>query len=169
MPVPQYPPIIQPCIPEQIDTDTIHSAMAEILKRLLDLYTTAEVVPPARRLWSLGAVSAECDELVVLLNSIAPEEGDDDSGMPCASALRMSITITVSRCVPVSSTKIGDRPPTPKQLADAAAVLSKDAWILAKAPFCLDLHQMKNLEPQVLVDDPQGGMQSVSLDMSMVI
>lgn len=129
------------------------------------MYEIAGVTPPRRRIWSFGSVPEDCDELVVYVSAITPDESEPN----CDTSMRMTVVVSATRCVPVAANKKGDRPPTPKQYADSGTVLGKDAWVLAKSTACLDLYGMGNLDAVVTVDEAQGGMQSVSLTFSLVI
>jgi hypothetical protein len=163
--VPKVFPVAGTCNPGKFDIDAIPDALEEILKRVLEIYEVYGVAPPKRHIWTVGDQPGDCDQLMVLMTSLSrdPSEGN------CVGPVRMSVQVSVTRCVPIAAGRTGTSPPTPAQLADVGKRLGRDAWILARSACFLDLYQMGDLEDVVEIAEAQGGMQTVVLSLSIVI
>lgn len=98
---------------------------------------------------------------------IVPDNGDDTTPN-CQTTLRLSVRISVTRCVPVANAS-GTRPPTPHQWATAGNTVGTDAWLLIKSAHLLDLYQMGGLDTDLVINPPEGGMQIVDLTFSIVV
>lgn len=162
-----YPQILSPCSEEQLDPQAVPRALEEMLRRVVEAYTTAGVELPQRRLWSVGAVTEECSQLAVMLADLQPEPSE--LSPTCDTVMRATITVSVTRCVPVASNRNGDRPPTPQQLKDSGTLLGTDAYLLSKIACQLDLYGMGGLGTEVTVEDPTGGMQTITLQITPIL
>jgi hypothetical protein len=160
-----FPAPDAPCAQQDLDNDRVSAALAEILRRVEELYRTAGAEPPSRRFWGLGTQVQDCSELVVSLVSLDPDESEGN----CDRPMRATVAVMVSRCTPVSGNKRGTAPPSKSQIESAAEMLAKDAWILARGACALDLYNMGRIDGSMDFEQGQGGLQAARLTITVVI
>jgi hypothetical protein len=177
---------------EPIDPTSVAAIGRELVRRVEMLYADHGVSLPTRRIWAAGSVPPECEQLVVSFTGLREGliEGDNAPNRPCETLVVAEFKVRVSRCVPVGD-DVGN-PPSPEEIGAAADMLSTDSYLLVKLAGCyFDLFSLGSpgggrvvygvdgsrqiipggmgVDISLEVEDPQGGMQSVVLTLSMVV
>lgn len=149
-----------------------------LLERVVAVYEDFGVPVPQRQFWSAGNVPPECSQIVVALKSLS--EGltgsEETIPSPCDNLVQAKFSVTVTRCIPTPDNR--GTPPSPAQIAEASDLASQDAYLLAKAACSFDMYGSDvpgaplggmGVEWSVTVNDYEGGMQTVELDLTTVI
>lgn len=149
----------------------------ELLKRVICLYDYFGVELPNRRVWAVGEVPFDCDQLIVSLDSLA--EGlvntDNQPASPCEVPVNATFNITVVRCFPVDSKGAATKPDVLAAVADKSAI---DAYLLMKLSGCLDMYGADTgnarlggmgTEASISISNAQGGVQAVTLELTTVV
>ena len=113
------------------------------------------------------------------LRSLSEGLIDSESSIPspCENLVQAKFTVTVTRCVPVPDSR--GNPPSPDQIMDSADQISEDAYLLAKSACMFDMYGSDGapgtplggmgVDWTLTVNDPEGGVQSVVLEVTTVI
>ena len=169
-----------PCWGSISDLDP--SALAKIGQMLLDrviaIYEEAGVELPLRRVWAAGDIPFECNSLVVSLAELREGIVNSETAVPdpCHVPLMAEFNITAARCYPVGDQR--GNPPSPEKIAAAAIAAATDAYLLMKASCTLDMFGADipgapqggmGVEASISIGNPQGGMQTVTLNLVTMI
>jgi len=156
----------------------------ELLRRVIALYdcfhdpNDPDFVLPGRRIWTVGEVPYDCNQLIVSLDSLA--EGlvntENQPPNPCHVPVNATFNITVVRCYPVDPK---GNATAPDVLAKAADLAAKDAYLLLKLSGCLDMYGADTggaggfggmgTEASISISNAQGGVQAVTLELTTVV
>jgi hypothetical protein len=162
---------------QDIDPTTVAKLGELLLHRVEEVYREAGVDLPDRRIWAVGEVPFDCNQLIVSLDGL--REGlintENQVPSPCEVPVMAEFNITVVRCAPVPDSR--GNPPTPKQYADFAAITSTDAYLLMKASCSFDLFGAlipgypggMGVEASVSISNAQGGVQAVTLNLVTLV
>ena len=148
----------------------------KLLERVECLYKEFGVSLPDRRIWTVGEVPYDCNQLIVSLDSLA--EGlvntENQPPNPCHVPVNATFNITVVRCYPVDPK---GNATAPDVLAKAADLAAKDAYLLLKLSGCLDMYGADTgvgsggmgTEASISISNAQGGVQAVTLELTTVV
>jgi hypothetical protein len=172
-----------PCAAELADAMAHMDAVSKIgrllLQRIVDIYAMAGVELPPRRIWAAGEVPFDCNELIVSLSGIGGGTLPNAQTQPsseCYVPITARYNVTVVRCIPVPDSR--GNPPSPEDIGAAADVTARDAYLLMKSACVLDLWGADvdpdstggaGVEAEIAVGDPQGGMQAVTLTVTILV
>lgn len=123
-----------------------------------------DVELPKRRMVYMSPIPADCEQVAALFNgwSLYPDSGQL---VPCIQGLWVAgFSIIITRCTPAIA-KSGSKNPTPTvdQMQAAAALASRDAELFRDlAPGLGDL-----MSPQITVQSPSGGLQTVEFSFQI--
>lgn len=166
-----------------------------LLARLEAMYLQYGVPLPERRYWTTGTLPPDCEQVVVSLvalrEGLVNDQGDAGSAQqPCQTFVLADYVITISHCFPTPDDR--GNLPLPEQIGEAADRAATDAYLLEKLAGCwfditgydvnpdilqrtdengdlLPIPSGFGVDASVEIEDPQGGVQSVSLKLGLVI
>jgi len=155
------------------DVTNIVDFMDNVLQRIIDTFESANVPLPARQYWTVGQGALDCEQLVLALIQIYLGPPGDQASSPqrCNMPRTAVMTVTVAREITV----IGQngRPPSADKISQAAQISAIDAYTLMQAINLLDVWDEGGPGPGVIatadIGEPQGGFQTVSLQLTMAI
>jgi hypothetical protein len=162
--------------PDRIDeARSLVNLLQGVLDRVIALYEAVPMELPSRRYWTLQTPAADCEQLVVSFMQAYIGPPGDEAATPqrCNSPRSAALTVQIIRCIPVADSK--GRPPTAAQIQAGSEQLAMDAWLLLD--IAGDLEQWDAPYPgpglgviaTVNAEEPQGGFQSVTLNVTMAI
>jgi hypothetical protein len=150
------------------------SLLSNVLSSVVGVYSTAGVALPERQYWTLASAPADCEQVVVIFIQAYVGPPGDQAARPslCDGPKSAALQVVVTREIPVVSVK--GKAPEPAQIEAAAEWLAVDAWLLLDAAASLeqwDANGGYGLGVIATVDagEPQGGFQSVTLNVTMAI
>ena len=172
-----------PCWGEvsKIDSDVISKITKLLEKRVKELLTEAKVPIPERVIVAAGEQALDCNGLYISFTGLREGLPNADAPPdPCYAPLLATFTITIARCIPVPDNR--GTPPSAEKVAAAAAQTMQDAYVLQKGSCGLDMYGAleheedsrvplggMGVETELIVGDPQGGMQTVTLNLTFVL
>ena len=129
---------------------------------------------PARRYWTLGEASVDCEQLVVSFLQMYVGSPGDEATEPrrCADPRSATINISVSRQVPTVGQN--GRPPSGDAIQDGAEISAYDAWILLDSAAELDRWETNGgfglgVIATVETNSPEGGFQVVTMTLTLAV
>lgn len=159
----------------EIDADafSIRDVMQGILDRVQAIYASHGVPLPSKKYWTMGEPAMDCEQLVVaFIQSYLGLPGDEATRpQKCNMPRSIVVSVTLTRAIPV----IGQtgRVPTQDKLQAAAEISAVDAWILMASLNLFDQWDEAGYGPGVIGTvssmEPQGGLQTMNLQLTMVI
>lgn len=152
---------------------SLNDLLDGILERVVAGYAQAGVDLPGRQYWTMQLPAADCEQLVVsFVQAFVGPPGDEaQTPQRCHSPRSAVVDVQITRCVPGIQAR--GRAPSPEQITEGARALGIDAWLLLDISANMD--QWDPVGPgmgviaTVDVGEPQGGMQSVTLHMTLAI
>lgn len=155
------------------DVTNIVDFMDNVLQRVVDTFESHRVPLPGRQYWTVGQPAIDCEQLVVTLIQIYLGPPGDQASAPqrCNMPRTAVMTITVAREIPVVGQN--GRPPSADKIQTAAAISAIDAYTLMQALNLLDVWEEGGYGVGVIatadIQEPQGGYQTVNLQLTMAI
>lgn len=149
--------------------------------RVVAIYEQAGIDLPERRVWVIGEGVFDCEQLIVAFTGLSEGliNAENPQRSPCEVFVNATFKITVVRCVPTADAR-GNSPLVADM--DAATDLSViDAYLLMKSSCRFDMYgaDVIGLHPSALggmgvessveIEEPQGGFQAVTLNITTVI
>ena len=156
------------------DVNNVRVLAQQLLDTVVGLYAQANVPLPQRQYWMTGRPAEDCEQVVVSLIQVYLGTPGDQAVTPrkCSDPRSAVFNISITRAVPVAQQN--GSPPTPASIQAASEWGAVDAWLLIDS-----LKEFDKWDPlggpglgviaTVLVDDPQGGMQSTNLNLTVVV
>jgi hypothetical protein len=175
-----------PCADVVVDPLSLVRIGHALMARVQTVYAQAGVALPSRQIWIAGDGVYDCEQLIVSFQSLREGLIDTDTrsvaspSRPCETTIMAVFKITVVRCIPVPDSR--GNPPSAQEVSDATDVLATDAYLLMKSGCKFDMYGA-DIEPplhpsalggmgvdlNVEVEEAQGGMQAVSLNLTTII
>jgi len=152
------------------DSKNILNMAPQLLEAVVGIFAQANVPLPQRQYWMTGRPAEDCEQVVVSLLQVYLGTPGDQATTPrqCSDPRSAVYNISITREVPVSQQN--GNPPTPASLQAASEWAAVDAWLLIDNLKSFDsAFSGKGIIATVLVDDPQGGVQSTNLNLTVVI
>jgi hypothetical protein len=144
-----------------------------VLERVQATFQEQNVSLPNRQYWSLGTAIVDSEQLVVSVMQMYLGAPGAEVSTPQRYHMPRSVTlgISISRATPVVG--MNGRPPSANQIEDASVISAIDAWILMECINKLDMWDETGYGVGVIATleaaDPQGGFQTVTMQITMAI
>jgi hypothetical protein len=145
-----------------------------VLARVVSIYESYGVPLPMRRYWTMGTPAEDCEQLVVSFVQAYMGLPGDEASRPqkCNMPKSAVMTISLTRSIPVVGPN--GKAPSGDSIQKAAGVSAVDSWVLLDSLRLLDQWDDDYISgPGVIatvnVPDPQGGFQTVNMQVTMVI
>lgn len=159
--------------PIQDDAKNLVNLLAGVLERVEAIYESYGVPLPSRRYWTMGQPATDCEQLVVYFVQMYLGAPGDEAVAPmrCNSPRSAVLNVQVSRPIPTVGTS--GRAPSAERIQDGSEIVAIDAWILMESINLLDQWEQGSFGVGVIatvnVAEPEGGFQSVSLQITMAV
>ena len=144
-----------------------------VLSRVVTAFNSYNVTLPARRYWTVGQSSIDCEQLTVTLVQTYLGSPGNEISEPrrCTSLKTAVILVTIAREIPTVS--INGRPPTASAIEEAAQISAIDTWVLLQSLDLLDMWEEGGYGVGILgtveTPPPEGGFQLVVLQLTIAI
>jgi hypothetical protein len=156
----------------QVDDDAKHLAnfLQAVLDKVVSTYASYGMPLPARRYWTLGEPSVDCEQLVVSFLQMYVGSPGDEATQPrrCADPRSATINISVSRQVPTVGQN--GRPPSAETIEAGSRLSAYDAWVMMEGAAKFDAWEESGFGLGVIatveVRTAEGGFQTAVLTMT---
>jgi hypothetical protein len=146
----------------------------DLLDGVVSTFQSYSVPLPTRQYWTVGQISVDCEQLAIALiqGYIGPPGDQASQPQKCISPRTAVVLISLSREIPVVS--VNGRPPAPEKITDGAKISAIDTWVLLQSINVFDQWNGQygyglGVIGTVEVSPPEGGFQTVSLQLTMAI
>lgn len=151
----------------------IRDVLQGVLDRVVAIYASYGVPLPSRKYWTMGNPAMDCEQLVVTFIQAYLGMPGDEASQPqkCNVPRSVVISITVTREIPV----VGQtgRTPQPDKIQAASEISAVDSWVLLSSLNMFDQWDDEGYGPGVIGTvtsmEPQGGLQTINLQVTMVV
>jgi hypothetical protein len=158
-----------------VDAEATHLAdhLQEVLDKVVATYASYSMPLPDRQYWTLGQTVVDCEQLVVCFLQMYIGSPGDEASEPrrCSDPRSATITISVSRCIPVVGPS--GKAPLPARIEEGMTPAAYDAWILMEAVRQFDTWEQSGFGLGVIATletpPPEGGYQTVILTMTSAV
>lgn len=160
--------------PDRItEAKSIATMLQGVLDQVVAQYEAIPLPLPDRRYWTLQQPAADCEQVVVSFMQayIGPPGDEASTPQRCNSPRSAALQVQVIRCIPTMGPK--GKAPSAQQIQDGSEQLAMDAYVL------LDIAgELEQWDPigfglgviaTVSADEPMGGYQAVTLNITMAI
>jgi hypothetical protein len=145
-----------------------------VLDRVVSIFTSYGMPLPSRRYWTFGPPAVDCEQVVVSCAQVYLGPPGDEASLPqrCNMPRTAVLNVYITREIPVMG-QAGKAPDVGK-ITQAAEVSAVDAWILMSSLYLLDQWEDEGaygigVIATVDVDEPQGGFQTVNMQVTMAV
>ena len=145
-----------------------------VLDRVVSIYESYGMPLPTRRYYTFGQPAVDCEQVVVSFAQMYLGPPGDEASLPqrCNMPRTVVMNIFVSRAIPVVGAN--GKAPDGDKIEKAAEVSAVDAWILMNSLYLLDQWEEDGpfglgVIATVDVDEPQGGFQTVNMQITMAV
>ena len=148
--------------------------MDEALDRIIGRFDYHNVPLPTKRYWMVGQPVIDCEQLVLSVGQLYIGSPGDEARDPMRSNSPRSVVfrVTLARSVPTVDNRGAS--PTTEKIQAGSEISAVDAWTLLDAVAFLDQWDAYGgfglgVIATVDVDDPSGGIQSITSTFTMAI
>lgn len=148
--------------------------MQGVLDRVVSIFESYGMPLPMRRYWTLGQPAVDCEQVVVSFAQMYLGPPGDEASLPqrCNMPRTAVINVLISRAIPTVGPS--GKAPDGALIEKASEVSAVDAWILMNSLYLLDQWEEQGLFglgviATVDVDEPQGGFQTVNMQLTMAV
>jgi hypothetical protein len=155
------------------DAKNLANLMQNVLNAVITTYTSYTMPLPARRYYTLGSPSIDCEQVTVSMLQMYIGTPGDEATSPrrCNDPRSVTLLVQVSREVPTVGQN--GRAPSGDSIQDGAEISAYDAWILLDSARTLDQWDPANFGLGVIAtvetNAPEGGFQTVSMTITMAV
>jgi hypothetical protein len=155
------------------DVFSVSNALQGVLDRVVSVYASYGVPLPDRQYWTMGTPSIDCAQVVVSFIQMYLGPPGDEATKPqrCNQPRTVVMNVTVSRAIPVVGQS--GRAPSSERIQAGSVISAVDSWILMQSINELDQWEDGAYGLGVIATlnapDPQGGFQSVNLQITMAV
>lgn len=156
-----------------VELESIASMLGGILERVENLYTQEGQTLPDRRYWTLAQPADDCEQLVVFFNQAYYGPPGDEATEPvrCDGPRSAALTVRLTRCIPTIGTR---RAPAAADIQAGSKQLAVDAYLLLESVRLFEMWDPYGgpglgVIATVDAEPPGGGLQSVTLNLTMAI
>jgi hypothetical protein len=155
------------------DAMNLKEFLEGVLERVVATFQSYNVNLPSRQYWNMGQPAVDCEQLVVsyLQMYLGSPGAEISQPMRCHMPRSATLNISISRATPVVSQN--GRPPSADKVEAASTMLAIDSWVLMQSINELDQWDDTGYGLGVIatseVSEPQGGFQTVSLNITMAV
>ena len=155
------------------DAKNLANLMQNVLNAVISTYTSYTMPLPARRYYTLGSPSIDCEQVTVSMLQMYIGTPGDEATSPrrCNDPRSVTLLVQVSREVPTVGQN--GRPPSGDAIQDGAEISAYDAWILLDSARTLDQWDPANFGLGVIAtvetNSPEGGFQTVTMTITMAV
>jgi hypothetical protein len=155
------------------EAKALSELMQLVLDKLENVYDSYSMPLPARRYWTFGTPSVDCEQVVVSFNQLYLGPPGDEATEPrrCRDPRTAVLNISVSRPVPVVGPS--GAPPTANAIIEGSLAAAYDAWILMENAAQLDTWETSGFGLGVIATvsaiQPEGGFQTVVLTLTLAV
>ena len=155
------------------DAFAVRDLLQGVLDRVVSIYAASNVPLPTRRYWTIAQPATDCEQVVVsFIQMYLGAPGDEASTPQRCNVVRSAVmSIQISRAIPVVGQ--GGRAPGADRIQDGSEIGAVDSWLLMSSINLLDQWEEGGFGPGVIatvnVQEPQGGFQTVALQVTMAV
>jgi hypothetical protein len=148
--------------------------MDEALDRIVGRFNYHNVPLPTKQYWMVGQPVIDCEQLVLSVGQLYIGSPGDQANDPMRSNSPRSVVFRVTLARAVPSVDGRGHSPTTEKIQAGSEILAVDAWTLLDAVAFLDQWEAYGgfglgVIATVDVDEPSGGIQSITSTFTMAI
>jgi hypothetical protein len=155
------------------DAFAVSNMMQGVLDRVVAVFQSYGVPLPDRQYWTMGTPAVDCAQVAVSFVQLYLGPPGDEASQPqrCNMPRTAVVTITISRAIPVVG--VNGKAPAAEKIQDGSVISAVDAWVLMASLNLLDQWEEGGYGPGVIATlnaaEPQGGFQSVSMNLTLAV
>ncbi len=155
------------------DATRLCDLMDGVLERVASVFQSYNVNLPTRQYWTLGTPVVDCEQLVVFCTQLYLGPPGDQASRPVRCNVPRSATLSVSVSRATPTVGAGGRPPSAQKIELGSRASAIDLWVLLESVNLLDQWDDTGYGIGVIAtaeaDEPQGGFQTVTLQITMAV
>lgn len=145
--------------------DAIYDLMQRVLDSIVIKFEQEEIELPERRYLSVGEVAHDCEQLTIsfIQMYLGPPGQQAEAPSQCHDPRTAVIQVELTRTMPPNESRSSG--PSPNAMNERTHDRTTDAWLLMDASLEAFQNEFTGVLTDVSVTNPQGGYQSVVLNL----